>query len=118
MEGGVCFRLDSLRKVEGYGTTFVRGKEGMDLGLQFFKANLTMCLSPSFLTLHFPSNLHHSPKTILYYEARNQIWCIVKFWPIMIMPILTGTWIARRDNRHADALHPNTALAAKHEGII
>jgi len=109
VEGGVCFRLDSLRKVDGYGAAFVRGKDGMDLGLQLFKADLTMCLCLSFLTLHLASNLHRSNKATRYYEGRHTIWCIAKHWPIVWTPPLAFLWFIRR--LLAFFIHPMTGLA-------
>ncbi len=96
VEGGSCFRLDSLKKVQGYDEKWTYGSEGIDLGLQFFKNGLKICLCPEFLTLHFfSSNMRPSDRRA-YMNSRHMIWLIAKHWPLLALPILIMILISRR----------------------
>ena len=110
VEGGVCFRLSSLRTMEGYDSRFLFGKEGFDLGLQFFKSGGGIYLCPRYVTLHFASNVMRSPNKILYLESRNALWLIAKHWPFSWTPLLTLAWVFRR--MLGMILHRGTAMSA------
>ncbi len=89
VEGGVCFRLDSLKKVDGYDPSFLVYSEGMELGLQFFGKGMQIFLCPWFLTLHFVSTTRQSGLRA-YANSRHLIWMIAKHWPLIpAAPLLT-----------------------------
>ncbi len=95
VEGGVCFRLDSLRIVEGYDPAWP-GCEGMDLGLQLFKKGFTTYFCPWFLTLHFISPSMRIPGRRVYVNSRQMIWVIAKHWPWpAAIPLMAAVVIRR-----------------------
>ena len=113
VEGGVCFRLDALKKVGGYDPAW-QGAEGAELALQFFKQGRKMYLCPWFLTLHF---IHPSNRLgrRAYVNASHNIWMIAKHWPLPAAIPLLGLSFIRRII--AIAMHPETARD-RTKGII
>jgi GT2 family glycosyltransferase len=96
VEGGVCFRLDSLRRVEGYDRAFLVYSEGMELGIQLFKAGRHMYVCPWFLTLHFAAQSMRPPGLRAYANSRHMVWIIAKHWPVLMAIPLLVCLIGRR----------------------
>ena len=107
VEGGVCFRISTLRKVGGYDPAWP-GQEGMELGLRFLKHGYDIVFCPWFLTLHFyaASGRPHGRRS--YVNSRQTIWMIAKHWPIIVaIPMLLLLVIRRTVGM---VMHPETAL--------
>jgi GT2 family glycosyltransferase len=96
VEGGICFRLASLRAVDGYDTSWPYGSEGMDLGLQFYGKGFTSSLCPWFLTLHYVSPAMRVAGRRTYMNARHILWMIAKEWPLQAAIPLIGVHLLRR----------------------
>jgi len=95
VEGGACFRLDSLKKVDGYEPAFLCYGEGAELALQFYKEGRGIYLCPWFLTLHFVSSSRKSGFRA-YANSRHTVWIISKHWPISAAIPLLACLILRR----------------------
>ncbi|MFI5200839.1 MAG: glycosyltransferase family 2 protein [Candidatus Kapaibacterium sp.] len=109
VEGGACFRVDSLRKVDGYEPAIICYGDGAELGLQFYKRGLTIYLCPWFLTLHFVSSKRKAGFRA-YANSRHTIWIIAKHWPLFAAMFLFGGVISRRSIAmilHSDTLREN-----------
>jgi GT2 family glycosyltransferase len=106
VEGGICFRLDSLKKIEGYDPAWP-GCEGMDLGLQLYKKSFSTYLCPWFLTLHFISPTMRVSGRRVYVNSRQMLWVIAKHWPILAAFPLVILVVLRRTI--AMTMHPKVA---------
>jgi GT2 family glycosyltransferase len=95
VEGGACFRIDSLKKADGYEPAFLCYGEGVELALQLYKQGRGIYLCPWFLTLHFVSSSRKSGFRA-YANSRHTIWIISKHWPTMAAIPLLGCHIFRR----------------------
>ncbi len=95
VEGGICFRLESLRMIDGYDSAWPYGCEGMDLSIQFFKKGLSTYLCPRFLTLHFMSAKRPSGYRA-YANSRHMVWLIAKHWPFFASITLLILLVPRR----------------------
>jgi GT2 family glycosyltransferase len=82
VEGGVCFRISTLRKVGGYDPAWP-GQEGMELGLRFLKHGYDIVFCPWFLTLHFYAASGRPHGRRAYVNSRQTIWMIAKHWPLL-----------------------------------
>lgn len=109
VEGGVCFRISTLRRVEGYEPSFVCYADGMDLVLQLVKINAGIYLAPAFATLHFASPVGRISNFRAYANVRNTIWAIFKHWPLPAVTVLLPVFLFRRCV--AIIMHPETAKA-------
>jgi GT2 family glycosyltransferase len=107
VEGGSCFRLGSLRMIDGYDPAWPYGSEGMDLGLQLFKKGYRSLLCPWFLTLHFVSSRMRVAGRRSYMNARHIVWMIAKQWPVPVAIPLLGIFLVRRII--AMVMHPELA---------
>jgi GT2 family glycosyltransferase len=96
VEGGVCFRVNSLRKIDGYDPAWPYGCEGLDLGLQLYKAGFTIYFCPWFLTLHFMSPRMRTPGRRAFMNSRHMVWMIAKHWPLLAAIPLFAILISRR----------------------
>ncbi|HET6402083.1 MAG TPA: glycosyltransferase [Candidatus Kapabacteria bacterium] len=109
VEGGACFRMDSLKKIAGYEPAFLCYGEGAELALQLFKQGRGIFLCPGFLTLHFVSSRRKTGFRA-YANSRHSIWIISKHWPIVAAIPLLGCSIFRRFiamAMHSDTLKEN-----------
>ncbi len=107
VEGGVCFRLASLRKVEGYDPRFLVYSEGMELGLQLRRNGFRIFLCPQFATLHFVASSMRPSGLRAYANSRHMLWLVAKHWPAFAAYPLLGLVILRRFL--ALAMHTETA---------
>lgn len=106
VEGGVCFRLASLRKVEGYDPRFLVYSEGMELGLQLRKNGFRIFLCPQFATLHFVATNMRPSGLRAYANSRHMLWTIAKHWPAWAAVPLLALLLVRR--AFAMAMHRAT----------
>ncbi len=113
VEGGVCFRLEALKRIEGYDTQW-KGAEGAELAIQFFKRGSNIYLCPTFLTLHF---IHPSNRLgrRAYVNSSHNLWMIAKHWPMLATIPLIFFSVLRRII--AMVMHPRLA-ADRAKGII
>ncbi|HEY3875075.1 MAG TPA: glycosyltransferase family A protein [Candidatus Kapabacteria bacterium] len=106
LEGGICWRMSSLKQVDGYDPRWTYGCEGMDIGIQLFKNNLSSFFCPQYLILHFISQSMRTHGRRTYMNSRNMIWLVAKHWPLAASIPLMGLVISRRFL--AMLMHPNT----------
>jgi GT2 family glycosyltransferase len=95
VEGGVCFRTNSIKEGIGYDPTFFYGTEGMDLGLQLYNQGICIAFCPRFVTLHFPIDGRVRGSRI-YGNARNTIWMVAKHWPLHLASFLLPMIVIRK----------------------
>jgi GT2 family glycosyltransferase len=96
VEGGVCFRLDALKRTDGYDSRFLVYSEGMELALQFHRNESKIFLCPQFLTLHFVSSSMRPSGLRAYANSRHMVWLIAKHWPIFASIALLILLVPRR----------------------
>lgn len=109
-EGGVCFRLSSLRTVDGYDPRIICYREGYDLALQLYKKGFKIRYCPWFATLHFKSPAMRSSGRLEYFIARHVTWILAKHWPAPFATLLVILWTLRRII--GIIMHPFTALSS------
>jgi len=112
VEGGICFRLQTYRKTEGYDSSWRLGQEGMELGVRLVKVGYKACFCPWFLTLHFISSSVRAEgrsyrEHRAYTNSRQTIWMIAKHWPTTAAVPLFTLIVLRR--RLAMAMYQETA---------
>ena len=115
VEGGVCFRVNTLRKVKGYEPAFVCYGDGLDLCIQLYQAHAGIYLCPWFGTLHFASPTNRSTGFRTYAYSRNVIWAIAMHWPLIAAIPLCAILVLRRFI--AMIMHPRT-LRENARGIL
>jgi GT2 family glycosyltransferase len=96
VEGGACFRLETLRSVAGYDPRMFLGAEGFDLSVQLYKQGRSMYFCPWFGTLHFASPLMRPKGIRVSANSRNSIWVLAKHWPWLALIPLLPLFVARR----------------------
>jgi GT2 family glycosyltransferase len=96
VEGGVCFRVSTLRKIEGYDPAIFYASEGPDLALQLYARGGHIVLCSWFATLHFKSPVNRQQYNVAFWGARHTVWMIAKHFPILLFVILVGLFFLRR----------------------
>jgi GT2 family glycosyltransferase len=96
VEGGVCYRMSSLRAVEGFDPAMFYNMDGPEVAIQFYQRSKKIVLRSEFVTLHFPSSSNRSVAQAAYWRARHPVWFIAKHWPRSWVPCLCLVWITRR----------------------
>jgi GT2 family glycosyltransferase len=108
VEGGVCYRMASLKQVQGFDPAMFYNMDGPDLALQFYKRSMKIVLRQEFVNLHFPSTANRSEGLAAFWRARHPIWLIAKHWPKPCTPVLLTLWFLRRIL--GAILHPTIAI--------
>ncbi len=109
-EGGTCFRVSSLRAVDGYDERIICYREGYDLALQLYKAGYGIRFCPWFVTLHLKSPSMRVSGRFAFLNAQHHIWIIAKHWPLLLVPPMLSLWLLRRVL--GAIIHPSVAQAS------
>ena len=120
VEGGICFRLETYRKMDGYDPAWRLGQEGMELGIRLVKEGYKSCFCPWLLTLHFiSSSIRAEGRSYrehrAYANARQTIWMIAKHWPVTAAVPLMALAVLRQ--MLAMVIHP-VMIRYKLQGLI
>ncbi len=107
VEGGMCVRQDSFKRISGYDNDFFWGAEGADLTLQCYKLGMKTLYYPACATLHMKSQQNRNTVRNVKFFTRNYIWIIGKHFPILAAIPLMTLYIMRRVI--AIVLHPSFA---------
>lgn len=86
--GGACaIKRDVLNKIGYYPSDFYRQTEEGDLALRVIEAGYSINYYPNAFLYHEKIAINRNNKLFLYYGCRNELYTVIRRYPLILMPI-------------------------------
>lgn len=85
--GAFALRKDIISKVGYFPSDFYRQAEEGDLALRIIEAGYSIIFYPEAIVYHKQRNINQKNKKYFYYGCRNEIYTIVRQYPLFLVPI-------------------------------
>ena len=85
--GGCAIKKEVLDKVGYFPSDFFINAEESDLALRVLEADYPILFYPKAVVYHEKSPINRNSKLLMFYGCRNELFTVIRQYPLMIMPI-------------------------------